>query len=117
MDELFRDMYVAFIRVHLLFHAVEAPFYGMEMLEELARHGYRLSPGTLYPLLHGLEARGLLACERQVVNGKTRKYYSATDKGRDALRRVRPQIRELVREVLAGESTSSLNAEEGSDAS
>jgi DNA-binding PadR family transcriptional regulator len=107
MDGLFRDIYVAFIRVHLLHHAAEAPFYGLEMLEELARHGYNLSPGTLYPLLHGLEARGLLACEQRVVNGKIRKYYSTTPKGLHALRQLRPQIRELVREVLAEDDLTS----------
>lgn len=107
MDGLFRDIYVAFIRVHLLHHAAEAPFYGLEMLEELARHGYNLSPGTLYPLLHGLEARGLLACEQRVVNGKIRKYYSTTPKGLHALQQLRPQIRELVREVLAEDDLTS----------
>jgi DNA-binding PadR family transcriptional regulator len=100
-------MYVAFIRVHLLHHASEAPFYGLEMLEELTRHGYSLSPGTLYPLLHGLESRGLLHCERRVVNGKIRKYYSVTPKGVQALQQLRPQIRELVREVLAGDDSTS----------
>jgi PadR family transcriptional regulator PadR len=116
MDELFRDMYVAFIRVHLLFHAVESPFYGLEMLEELARHGYKLSPGTLYPVLHGLESRGLLTCEKRLVNGRIRKYYRATEKGREALERVRPQIRELVREVLAGELAQPATKETGIDA-
>ena len=48
-----RDLYL--IRLHILHHAVEGPIFGLGMAEELARHGYRISPGTIYPLLHGLE--------------------------------------------------------------
>ncbi|HZP81102.1 MAG TPA: PadR family transcriptional regulator [Chthonomonadaceae bacterium] len=103
MDDFIRDIFLAFIRIHLLHHAAEAPFYGAEMLAELARHGYSLSPGTLYPMLHAMEAGGYLECERRVVGGKVRKYYRATPQGRAALTRARPQIRELVDEVLAEE--------------
>jgi DNA-binding PadR family transcriptional regulator len=101
MDDFIRDIFLAFIRIHLLHHATEAPFYGAEMLAELARHGYSLSPGTLYPLLHAMEAGGYLECERQVVEGRVRKYYRATPQGREALTRARAQVRELVDEVLA----------------
>jgi PadR family transcriptional regulator, regulatory protein PadR len=100
MRDIFHDIFLAFVRVHLLYHAEVGPIYGLEMIEELARHGYELSPGTLYPIFHGLEAAGLLRCERQTVNGKVRKYYRITDAGRDALARLRPKIRELVDEVL-----------------
>ena len=72
MDDFFRDIFLAFVRVHLLYHAVEGPIYGMEMIEELARHGYTLSPGTLYPILHAMEAGEYLVSERQVVGGKVR---------------------------------------------
>jgi len=100
MDDFFRDIFLAFVRVHLLYHAAEAPIYGVEMIEELARHGYQLSPGTLYPIFHSMEKLGYLVSERQVVCGKVRKYYRVTDAGRAALKRLRPQIRELVNEVL-----------------
>jgi DNA-binding PadR family transcriptional regulator len=103
MSDIFRDIFLAFVRVHLLHHAAEGPIYGGEMIEELARHGYELSPGTLYPIFHGLEAAGFLHCQRQTVNGKVRKYYRITDAGREALARLRPKIRELVDEVLAEE--------------
>jgi PadR family transcriptional regulator PadR len=53
-----RDLYSGLIRLHILHHAAEEPIFGLGMLEELARHGYRISPGTLYPLLHGLEKKG-----------------------------------------------------------
>jgi DNA-binding PadR family transcriptional regulator len=101
MPDIFRDIFLAFVRVHLLHHAAEGPIYGVEMIEELARHGYALSPGTLYPLLHRMERDGYLAGERRVVNGKVRKYYLITGAGRDALESVRPKIRELVGEALA----------------
>jgi DNA-binding PadR family transcriptional regulator len=100
MDDIFRDIFLAFVRVHLLHHAAEAPIYGVEMIEELARHGYEIGPGTLYPIFHGLERAGYLTCEPETVNGKVRKYYQITDAGREALARLRPKIRELVHEVM-----------------
>ena len=95
-----RGIFLAFVRIHLLHHAAEAPVYGLEMIEELARHGYEIGPGTLYPIFHELEKAGYLACEPQAVNGKLRKYYRITDSGREALARLRPKVRELVEEVL-----------------
>jgi len=101
VDALVRDIYLAFVRVHVLHHAAEGPIYGAEMIEELTRHGYQISPGTMYPTLHTLREKGYLAEERRVVGGKVRKYYSITGTGRQALALVRPKIRELVGEVLA----------------
>lgn len=100
MDDLFRHVFLAFVRVHLLHHAAEAPIYGVEMIDELARHGYTLSPGTLYPILHGLERAGYLTSERRNVGGKIRKYYGITDTGRLALQQVQPKLAELVGEVM-----------------
>ena len=98
-DALLRDIFLAFVRVHLLHHAAEAPIYGIEMMEELARHGYQIGPGTMYPTLHWLRERDYLEEERRVVGGKVRKYYRITEKGRAALTQIRPKIRELVGEV------------------
>src|ERR1039458_10522709 len=50
-----RELYSGLIRLHVLHHAAEEPIFGLGMVEELARHGYRISPGTLYPLLHRSE--------------------------------------------------------------
>jgi DNA-binding PadR family transcriptional regulator len=69
-------------------------------MEELARHGYRLSAGTLYPILHGLQKRGYLKSHNEVVNGKVRKYYRATTSGKAALQEAKAKIAELVEEVL-----------------
>ena len=54
VDALVRDIFLAFVRVHVLHHATEGPIYGVEMIEELARHGYQIGPGTIYPTLHAL---------------------------------------------------------------
>ncbi len=72
----------------------------LKMIEELAQHGYRISPGTLYPMLHSMEKKGYLAREERVVEGRVRKYYTATAAGRKALEEVRTKIAELVGEVV-----------------
>ena len=102
MPDIVRDVFMAFVRVHLLHHASEQPIYGVAMIEELARHGYRLSPGTLYPIFRGLEQAGFLRCEAVVVAGKVRKYYRITATGRRALEGFKAKIRELVGEALYG---------------
>ncbi|MEX2535562.1 MAG: PadR family transcriptional regulator [Trueperaceae bacterium] len=98
-----RDFFLGFIKVHILHHAAEHPVYGAWMIEELHEHGYDLSPGTLYPILHALEGEGLLVVEERVVEGKRRKYYSATGAGREALVEAKKKIRELTEEVLEAE--------------
>lgn len=98
---MLRDFFLGFIKVHVLYHAAQEPIYGLAMIEELKRHGYDVSPGTLYPILHSMEQKGYLARDERVVKGKVRKYYAATNEGRQALIEVREKIRELVDEVLA----------------
>lgn len=100
---VFRDLELGAIRAHILHHASLAPVYGSWMLQELERHGYSLSYGTLYPALHKMEAEGLLSREDRVEGGKVLKYYTATGKGLDELSRVRRMIGELHREVVEGE--------------
>ena len=94
-----RDLFLGFVKLHILHHAGREPVYGLWLIEELGRHGYRLSPGTLYPILHGLEQEQLLACETRVVEGKSRKYYRLTGAGRIALREARNKARELMKEI------------------
>ncbi len=95
-----RGVFLAFVRVHILHHAVEGPVFGLEMIEELRRHGYSIGPGTLYPILHNLEKSGCLRAKEQIVRGKRRKNYVATAKGKHTLEELRKKIREMVREVL-----------------
>ena len=97
---MIRDFFLGFIKIHILYHALKEPIYGIWIQEELGRHGYQLGPGTLYPTLHRLEKNGYLERQPRVVGGKVRNYYTITEKGRDALREARSKIRELVSEVL-----------------
>lgn len=97
---MLREFLLGFIKIHVLHHAAQEPVYGSAFIEELRRHGYHISPGTLYPVLHGLEAAGYLARENRLVAGRVRKYYRITRKGRRALAEAREKINELVREVL-----------------
>ncbi|GAA1439130.1 PadR family transcriptional regulator [Nocardiopsis tropica] len=91
------------VRLHILHHAAQEEIHGAWMTRELAGHGYDISPGTLYPTLHRLEREGLLASEQRVVDGRTRRVYRATEKGRRALEEDREALRELAREVLGPE--------------
>jgi DNA-binding PadR family transcriptional regulator len=99
-NKMVRDFFLGFVRVHLLYHASRGPVYGAWFTEELGRHGYDVSPGTLYPLLHNLEEAGYLTREDQVVEGKVRKYYSITSLGQEALAQARVKIQELVEEIM-----------------
>jgi DNA-binding PadR family transcriptional regulator len=100
---MLRDFFLGFVKVHLLHHASREPVYGVWFIEELARHDYHLSPGTLYPLLHNLEATGYLSREDRVVDGKVRKYYAITPLGKEALIEARTKIQELVEEIMETE--------------
>ena len=99
-DVLSRLFFAGFVRLHILHHAAEAPICGVEIVAELGRHGYRLSPGTVYPVLHDLEKAGYLKTRAEVVAGKVRKYYVATRAGSRALEKARIKLRELAGEVL-----------------
>lgn len=93
------------MRLHVLHHAVAGEIHGAWMAQELARHGYQISPGTLYPTLHKMEAEGLLHARSEVVAGRARRSYLATDQGRLALAQAKEQLRELAHELL-GDATS-----------
>ena len=97
-----RDLYSGLMRLHMLHHAAEEPIFGLGMLEELGRHGYRISPGTLYPLLHGLEKKGYIKAT-ELRNGKSlRKVYRATPLGRKALAAAKLKVREFIGELFEG---------------
>lgn len=96
------DLLAGLIRIHVLHHAATETIFGLGIIEELARHGYRLSPGTLYPLLHGMEARQLLRSRIHQVAGPRRRVYRARAKGRRALAAATDQVHELLRELVEG---------------
>ncbi len=112
---MLRDFFLGFIRIHILYHAETAPVYGAALIAELKRHGYELSPGTLYPLLHRLETSGYLQREDRLVDGRVRKYYSITDSGRRALETARDRIRELVAEVVYDKTSAPALARDTED--
>lgn len=99
---MLRELFLGFIRVHILYHAYKGPVYGLELMKELARHSYQVSPGTLYPILNKLEQNGLLISEKINVEGKIRKYYRVTAAGIEVLEEAKGKIRELAAEVIEG---------------
>ena len=98
-----KRLFHGFICMHILHHAQKEPVYGRWMVTELAYHGYQLSYGTLYPVLHGLEREGLLRCFTATVEGKYRKYYSLTPKGEETLNMMRNYLSELTAEITETE--------------
>lgn len=103
MDE--RYLYVGLIRLHILHHAAEEPIYGLGMIEELGRHGYKLSAGTLYPLLHGLEKRGYLISSTVRRGSAERRMYKATRRGKAALALAKIKVQELFGELFEGDAS------------
>ena len=103
------DLFSGFIKVHVLHHASDRPVYGLWLIEELAEHGYRVSPGTLYPLLHSLEQSELLKSYNQVYEGKIRRYYKITSKGRRQLKKAKLQLMELMGEILTKDEAEQLS--------
>jgi DNA-binding PadR family transcriptional regulator len=95
-----RDLYAGLIRLHILHHAAKEPIFGLAMIEELGRHGYRLSAGTLYPILHALEQRGYLRAREERVGRSVRRLYRATPIGKRALAQAKGRVRELFGELL-----------------
>jgi PadR family transcriptional regulator, regulatory protein PadR len=98
-DQILRKLFLGFIQIHILYHAKKEPFYGVWMIEELKEHGYNMSAGTLYPLLHNMESHGLLAKEEVIVCGKVRKYYKTTSLGDEILEEARKKAYELFKEI------------------
>ena len=98
-DKILRKMFLGFIHIHILHHAKKEPFYGTWMIEELKEHGYDMSPGTLYPILHDLEEKGILTKSDVLVEGKIRKYYGITPVGETVLEEARKKAYELFKEI------------------
>ena len=103
--QIYRKLFLGFIQIHILHHAQKDAIFGSWMLEELQEHGYHLSAGTLYPLLHTMESAGLLEKEDKNVEGKIRKYYKTTDKGSGVLQEAKKKDYELFKEIKDSEIT------------
>lgn len=100
MDPTIRSFFLGFIKIHILHHGAEEPMYGLWLIDELKRHGYNISPGTLYPILHSLEEDVLLRSYKKIVKGKIRKYYRTTPKGKKILNGAKIKIQELLHEIM-----------------
>ncbi len=98
MDD--KDLYGGLIRLHVLHHASQGPIFGLWIIEELREHGYRLSPGTLYPMLHAMATKGYLRGTEVRQGRHTRRVYRITPLGRAALRAARKKVRELFGELF-----------------
>ncbi|MBI1314088.1 PadR family transcriptional regulator [bacterium] len=109
-EHVMKHFFGGFVRLHILYHAEKGPVCGVEMIEELQRHGYRLSPGTLYPILHSLETNGLVSCETALVSGRRRKNYRITPEGSELLTEARSRLRELFSELINDLDTSATAA-------
>lgn len=101
-DPADREIRLAFWKLHLLHHAAKGPIYGLWMLQELAAHGHRVSPGTLYPILARMEANGWLRSTRGDGAG-VRRSYRISPAGRRILARLRRELAELHRELVLGQ--------------
>jgi DNA-binding PadR family transcriptional regulator len=94
------ELLSGFIRLHILRHAAEGEIYGQWIIDELACHGYKLSPGTLYPMLHAMQERGYLKSREKRAGSRVRRLYRATAHGRAVLATAKDKLQELVGEVL-----------------
>jgi DNA-binding PadR family transcriptional regulator len=94
-----RELFDGLIRLHVLLHAAHEPIFGLAMMHELEHHGYRVGPGTLYPLMHGMERAGLLKSSLQRVDGRRRRLYRITPAGKKALKKAREKVDELYHEL------------------
>lgn len=99
-----REILLSFWKIHILHHAAQEPVVGQWMLNELRRHGYQVSPGTLYPLLHRLERLGWLISEVEPGGPKARRSFRATPAGREVLALIRRQLGELLAETGTGDA-------------
>ena len=99
-ESFHREILLSFWKVHILHHAARHPVVGQWMLDELRHHGYTVSPGTLYPVLKRMEARGWLRSRADADGGpRARREYQLTPAGRRVLAVVAKFLRELTGEV------------------
>jgi PadR family transcriptional regulator PadR len=108
-DPIDREFLLAFWKIHILHHADEQGVYGQWMLDELHRHGYRMSPGTLYPILSRMAAHGWLRAAAP-KRSKAARIYRLTSRGQDVLNQIRESLDELYREVGGPRPTSQHSA-------
>jgi DNA-binding PadR family transcriptional regulator len=102
-----QDLYSGLVRLHVLYHASVGVIFGLGMIRELRHHGYRVGPGTLYPVLHRMEQKGYLRSKQELVQGKVRRVYAITTRGRSELREATDKVRELYQEMVESQGEPS----------
>jgi DNA-binding PadR family transcriptional regulator len=102
-SSVLKHLFTGFVRLHILYHADKQPVCGVELMEELQHHGYKIGPGTLYPMLHGLKEAGLVKAKDETVGGKRRKNFRTTTRGRKFLAEARAKLVELASEIVDDE--------------
>jgi DNA-binding PadR family transcriptional regulator len=97
-----RKILLGFIRIHILHHAAHDPHgvYGGALIDELKTHGYKISPGTLYPILHEMKKDHMIQDKKEIIKGKQRIIYTITTKGEQTLTHLKQYINELSKEVI-----------------
>ena len=96
-----RDFLRGFVKLYVLWRASKEDVYGLQIVEEMKELGFSLSPGTLYPALHALLRERDVTVREKVVNGKVRKCYRLTAKGRKELSEVKERLSVLLRKVFS----------------
>ena len=98
-NKILRKLFLGFIQIHILYHAKKEPIYGTWMMQELEEHGYKISPGTLYPLLNRMEKEGALSKTEKNVDGRIIKFYEITELGEEILKEATDKAAQLFHEV------------------
>ncbi len=96
-----RDFLRGFVKIYTLWRAGQEEVYGLQIAEEMKSLGFDLSPGTLYPSLHGLLAERDLRVLERVVDGKRRKCYRVTAKGQRELAELQERLAVLMRKIFS----------------
>ncbi|MGQ0839343.1 PadR family transcriptional regulator [Actinokineospora sp.] len=97
--DVVRDFRNGALRLRVLRYAAADEVHGAWLSTELGARGYRVSPGTLYPLLHRLQEANLLKSRTEVVDGRRVRRYRATKRGKRVLADCRAVLAELAAEV------------------
>ncbi|GAA0179490.1 PadR family transcriptional regulator [Clostridium sediminicola] len=100
-EKILRKLFLGFIQIHILYHAKNEPIYGIWMMKELEEHGYKISPGTLYPLLNRMQKEDLLSKTEKNVDGRIIKFYRTTKLGEEILKEATEKATQLTHEVKA----------------
>lgn len=98
-DKILRKLFLGFIQIHILYHAKNGGIYGTWMMKELEEHGYKISPGTLYPLLNRMEKEDLLYKTEKNVDGRIIKFYRTTEIGEEILKDATEKAAQLFHEI------------------